>query len=101
MTREEVAVFAFEKLNALAEDWDYSEEITEDTLLFRQLGLESLDVVVLGIAFQDRFQRQMPFAELFAELGEKQKDLSVGELIDFVFDQVQGEKGQGAAVEVS
>lgn len=71
------------KLREISKDCDYSSEVGRDSLIFTQLGFESLDVVVLGVAIQDHFNRPMPFAELFAELGQKQRDLSVGELIDF------------------
>jgi acyl carrier protein len=58
--------------------------------LFTELGLESLDAVVLGTAIQEHYQVQMPFAELLADIGEKQRDLSIAELADFVSQHLNG-----------
>jgi acyl carrier protein len=83
--RTEIAADITALLQKLAEDWDYSEAISEETLLFSELRLESLGAVVLGTTLQDRYDFTMPFAELLASLGEREvQDLSVGELIDFV-----------------
>ena len=70
-------------------DWDFSGTIGMDTLLFSELGFESLDLVVFATAIQKHFQKQMPFAELFAVLGEKEKsDLAISELVEFVSAQL-------------
>jgi hypothetical protein len=48
--------------------------------------MESLDLVVLGTALQERYGR-MPFAEFLAEIGQRpvrERDISVGELVAFV-----------------
>jgi len=73
-------------MRQLAEDWEYGETITADTWLLRDLGLESLDLVVLGTTLQQRYGR-LPFAEFLAEIGERpveERDVAVGELVDFV-----------------
>ncbi|MDE3074122.1 MAG: acyl carrier protein [Chloroflexota bacterium] len=75
-----------ELISELAQDWEYGEEITEATLFLRDLGLESLDLVVLGAAIQARHGR-LPFTEFLAEVGERppdERDVSVGELVAFV-----------------
>ena len=72
----------------VTQDWDYSKPITSETLLFSELGFESLDAVVFGTAIQKHFQKQMPFAELLAELGKESRDLSISELVDFVRTQL-------------
>jgi acyl carrier protein len=73
-----------ELMTSLAGDWEYEESITPDTLLFGELGLASLDLVVLGTAIQDRYGR-MPFAEFLTEMGQRDiRDVSVGELASFV-----------------
>jgi acyl carrier protein len=72
-------------LGEIARDWEYSDGIGPDTRLFRDLGFESLDAVVLGTAIQERYQRPMPFAELLAEIGQRPvPELTVGELVSFV-----------------
>jgi acyl carrier protein len=92
-TKAEIEQYILVKLREISRDSDYSDEIGPDSLLFTQLGFESLDAVVLGVAIQEHFGRQMPFSELFAELGEKQRDLSVGELIDFTATHVGAAPG--------
>jgi acyl carrier protein len=84
-TRDAIFDHLRQLLGEVASDWDRSEEITDDTLLFSQLGFQSLDIVVLGTALQDFYQREMPFAALFADIGQRdRRDLSVGELAEFV-----------------
>jgi acyl carrier protein len=84
VTRDQVREYIVNKLVELSQDWDSPAEISETSLIFSELGFESLDAVVLGVAIQEHFARQLPFAELLAELGERRRDLSVRELIDFV-----------------
>jgi acyl carrier protein len=55
------------------------------TRFFADLGLASIDVVVLGEAIQQRFGQPLPFHVLLAELGRRaQRDLEIGELIVFL-----------------
>jgi acyl carrier protein len=62
-----------------------SSAINEQTLLFADLGLASIDAVVLSEALQKHYNRALPFQELLAEVGRKSKrDLSIGELIAFL-----------------
>lgn len=75
-----------EMMTELAGDWEYSGAITPETNLIADLGLESLDLVVLGTSIQQRYGR-LPFAEFLAEIGQRpvaERDVSVGELVDFV-----------------
>jgi acyl carrier protein len=96
-TRQEILEYLLKTLEDLSQDWDYSEEVGPDTLLFTQLGLESLDAVVLGTTIQEHFQKQMPFAELLAEIGEKQRDLSIAELVDFVDRHLNSPQAQSVS----
>lgn len=73
-------------LAELADDWEYGGQITPNTMLLADLGLESLDLVVIGAALQERYGR-LPFAEYLAEIGQRpvaERDVSVGELAAFV-----------------
>jgi acyl carrier protein len=84
-TREEIETYILKLLSELSRDWDYSTDVTSKTLLFSELGFESLDAVVLGTALQQHYGKQMPFAELFAEIGRRDfRDLSIAELTEFV-----------------
>ena len=59
--------------------------IDRETRFFADLGLASIDAVVLGEAIQQHFERMIPFPELMAELGRRQqRDLAIGELIEFI-----------------
>jgi acyl carrier protein len=83
-TRQEILDYLLHTMQELTEDWDYAEPVSPKSLLFTEMGLESLDAVVLGTAIQEHYQAQMPFAELLAEIGQQQRDLSINELADFV-----------------
>lgn len=83
-TREEIQEYVLATLQELCRDWDYSRPVGPGSLLFTELGLESLDAVVLGTIIQEHFQKPLPFAELLAEIGREQRDLSITQLVDFV-----------------
>jgi acyl carrier protein len=94
-SRPEILDYILQMLGELTQDWDYPEPVGPESLLFTQIGFESLDAVVLCTAIQEHYQTPMPFAELLAELGEKQRDISVNELADFV-DTHLGPREQAA-----
>ena len=72
-------------LTNLREDWDYSDEITEQTGLFSDMQFESIDAVALGSAIEDHFNQSLPFAEFLAKAYERQaNDITIGELLDFM-----------------
>ena len=59
--------------------------IDEDPRCFADLGLASIDAVVLSEALQDHYGRPLPFHELLAEIGRRtERDLSIGELVGFL-----------------
>ena len=47
-----------------------SSPITEDTRFFADLGLASIDAVVLSERLQEHYGRSLPFHELMAEMGQ-------------------------------
>jgi acyl carrier protein len=62
-----------------------SSAITENTRFFADLGLASIDAVVLSERIQEHYGRSLPFYELMAEMGRKtERDLSIGELVAFL-----------------
>ncbi|HUE04579.1 MAG TPA: acyl carrier protein [Bryobacteraceae bacterium] len=93
--RPEILAYVLKTVQDLCQDWDYAEEVGPESLLFTGLGMESLDAVVLCTALQDHYRITMPFAELLADIGEKQRDLSIGELAEFVGQHI----GAGAQTE--
>ena len=78
-------------LQQLAEDWEYDSTIDEQTGLLLDMGLESLDLVVLATSLQEQFQQEMPFTTFFADLGQReQPDVTAGEWVDFVYSHLNG-----------
>ena len=85
MSREAVLADLVLLLRKVADDWEYSGEITQDTCLIADMGLESLAVVVLGVAVQEHYKQVLPFPQFFVEIGQRERrDVSVGELADFI-----------------
>ena len=73
-------------VSELAEDWEYDGELTPHTRFLADMGLESLDIVVIGTMIQHRYGR-LPFTEWLAEIGERppeERDVTVAELVEFV-----------------
>lgn len=59
--------------------------IDERTRFFADLGLASIDAVVLSEALQRHFDRALPFHDLMAEIGRRtDRDLVIGELVSFL-----------------
>ncbi len=96
----EILDYVLGTVRGLCQDWDYAEEVGPESLLFTGLGMESLDAVVLCTAIQEHYRTTMPFAELLAEIGQQQRDLSIAELAEFVERHV-GAGVDGKAVEAS
>ncbi len=62
-----------------------STRIDEATQFFSDLGLASIDAVVLSEAIQEHYGQLLPFDQLMAEIGRRtHRDLSIGELIAFI-----------------
>jgi acyl carrier protein len=61
------------------------ESLGEETRFFADLGLASIDAVVLGEQLQARYGASLPYGDLMAELGRRaDRDLTIGELVDFL-----------------
>jgi acyl carrier protein len=64
---------------------EYSGAIDRQTRFFADLGLASIDAVVLGERLQEHYGRPLPFGELMADLGQAEdRDLTIGRLADFL-----------------
>lgn len=64
---------------------EYSGTIDANTMFFGDLGLASIDAVVLGETLELHYGRPLPFAGLMAELGTRaDRDLSLGELTAYL-----------------
>ena len=95
-SRQEILDYLLRTMQDLTQDWDYAEPVSAESLLFTEVGLESLDAVILGTAIQEHYQTPMRFAELLAEIGQQQRDLSIDELTDFVNTHLDGPTGADA-----
>ncbi len=85
-------------MSQMAGDWEYDGDIGPETLLLAELGLESLDLVVLGTMIQQQYGR-LPFAEYLAEIGQRpleSRDVSVADLVNFVSENAINRVGGGA-----
>lgn len=72
-------------MNQLADDWEYSGEITSETFLVADLGLESIDIVVLATTMQNRYKQSLPFAQFFGKIGQREiRDIRIDEFVEFV-----------------
>jgi acyl carrier protein len=72
-------------------DWEYTGEIGPDTRFVADLGLESLEIVVLSTMVQQRYGR-LPFPQFFDEIGQRpvdERDLTVADLAMFVCEHRQ------------
>jgi acyl carrier protein len=64
---------------------EYLATIDRETRFFADLGLASIDAVVLGEQLQDYYGRPLPFGDLMADMGRREnRDLSIGELTAFL-----------------
>jgi len=93
MTQIDPAVLesVLDLLNELSGDWEYEGVVGPDTYFLADLGLESLDIVVLGTMIQQQYGR-LPFAEYLEELGQRpvdERDVSVAEVVAFVCEHRQ------------
>jgi acyl carrier protein len=70
----------------------YSAPIDRETRFFADLGLASIDAVVLAEVLQRHFARPLPFDTLMADLGRRaERDLAIGELVDFLRSHLSAE----------
>jgi acyl carrier protein len=73
-------------LDELKGDWEFAGDIAPDTRFVADLGLESLEIVVLSTMIQQQYGR-LPFPEYFDEIGRRpvdDRDVTVRDLVGFV-----------------
>jgi acyl carrier protein len=74
---------------------EYSGAIDAETRFFADLGLASIDAVVLGETLQAHYGRPLPFGDLMAELGRREdRDLTIGELANFLAKHLRDESNE-------
>ncbi len=73
-------------LGELKEDWEYEEDLRPETRFITDLGLESLEIVVLSTMIQQQYGK-LPFPVFFDQIGQRpvdERDVTVAELVTFV-----------------
>jgi len=85
MKRSEVREHVIEILSEIRDDSHCSTMVTEDTRLFADLGLESIDVVALGSALEQYFDQSFSYAEFLSRARQQQwADITVDQLLTFL-----------------
>ena len=81
-------------LSELTADWDdlgLNGPINSETAIVNDLGFESLDVVYMVTAIEDRYgRRDLPFENLLMTNGAYVADLSVRQIAQFLDQNVGG-----------
>jgi acyl carrier protein len=73
---------------------EYSGAIGPRTLFFGNLGLASIDAVVLGETIEEHYGRKIPFNEFMADLGRRSvRDIELGELVNFLHRHLSSRNG--------
>ncbi len=73
-------------LGELKEDWEYEETIDPQTRFIADLGLESLEIVVLSTMIQQQYGK-LPFPAFFDDIGQRpvnDRDVTVSDLVTFI-----------------
>jgi len=66
-------------------DRDFSASVGPSTQVFADLGLASIDLVVLGERLELFYGRRLPYGQFLAELRNRNvEDLELGELVAFL-----------------
>jgi len=65
---------------------EYGGSITRQTMFSRDLGMASIDAVVLGETIETHYNKTLPFNQFLADLGKQGAyDIEVGALADFLY----------------
>ena len=75
---------------------EYSGDITTQTRFLADLGLVSIDAVVLGEQIEEHYGRKIPFHLFLAELRDSgTTDAEVGQLVEFLHRQLNSTQTEG------
>jgi len=81
-----------EILTDITADWDldFTGGIGPSTRLIADLMFESIDVVELVVAVEERFDRRdLPFEELLMDDGRYVDDLTVSQIVNFLIENLE------------
>ena len=72
-------------LRDMVKDWDLDREIDAQSTLVKDLQFESIDIIQLVVALEERFHRRnFGFSELLMIDGRYVDDLSVAQIVAFL-----------------
>ena len=96
LTRDAIQNEIVHILTDITQDWDLdlSDGISGSTRLMADLACESMDIVMLIVAIEERFSRKgLPFETLLMEEGRYISELSVDEVTDFLVSELSERGG--------
>lgn len=77
-------------LRDMVKDWDLDREIDAQSKLVKDLQFESIDIIQLVVALEERFHRRnLGFSELLMIDGRYVDDLSVAQIVKFLARKIQ------------
>ncbi|MBX9580796.1 MAG: acyl carrier protein [Gemmataceae bacterium] len=66
-------------------DRDFPDAVSADTRVFADLGLASIDLVVLAERLEQHYGRRLPFGAFLKGLRDRRADdIAIGELVEFL-----------------
>jgi acyl carrier protein len=75
---------------------EYSGPLGPETLFFGDLGMASIDAVVLAETLEEHYGRKFPFQQFLSELGHLgARDLELGRLAAFLHRHWPRREGEG------
>lgn len=92
VTKEDIQSKVVSVLQEMTADWDLDNEneISSETSLMEDLAFESIDVVQLVVALEKKLDRKgIPFEKLFIQDGDYVEEISVGELVNFLDENLK------------
>ncbi len=92
LSKDAVLSGVVEVLRDMVADWDldHSEAIGPNTRLIEDLAFESIDIVQLVVTIEQKFQRKgLPFEKLFMRDGDYVEEISVAEVVDFLYTNLK------------
>ncbi|MBF0334844.1 MAG: acyl carrier protein [Alphaproteobacteria bacterium] len=89
MDLAKVQELVFEVVAGLVADWDLDAEIGPTTRLVANLEFESIDIIQMVVAFEERLQkRNLGFEKLLMVDGRYVDDLSLGQIAAFLHQRL-------------
>lgn len=92
LSQEDIQSKVVSVLQEMTADWelDNENELNSDTRLMEDLAFESIDVVQLVVALEKQLNcKGIPFEKLFIQEGDYVDEVTVGEIVNFLNENVK------------